>query len=84
MPACAVTGAAGHLGRLAVQELLVRGVAAFDVVGSLVGGGTHQCQAGSAEPESHPRPRRRFSPAAGVGPLAPRADFHSRPESVPL
>ena len=28
----AITGAAGHLGRLAVQELLVRGVFASDIV----------------------------------------------------
>ncbi len=32
MPTYAVTGAAGHLGRLAVQELLARGVPASDVV----------------------------------------------------
>jgi NAD(P)H dehydrogenase (quinone) len=32
MPTYAVTGASGHLGRLAVQELLARGVPASDVV----------------------------------------------------
>ena len=32
MPTYAVTGASGHLGRLAVQELLARGVPAADVV----------------------------------------------------
>jgi uncharacterized protein YbjT (DUF2867 family) len=32
MPTYAVTGAFGHLGRLAVQELLARGVPASDVV----------------------------------------------------
>jgi len=32
MPTYAVTGASGHLGRLAVQELLSRGVPAADVV----------------------------------------------------
>ncbi len=31
MPTYAVTGASGHLGRLAVQELLARGVPASDV-----------------------------------------------------
>lgn len=32
MPTYAVTGASGHLGRLAVQELLARAVPAADVV----------------------------------------------------
>jgi len=32
MPSYAVTGASGHLGRLAVQELLARGVPASDIV----------------------------------------------------
>jgi len=32
VPTYAVTGASGHLGRLAVQELLARGVPASDVV----------------------------------------------------
>ena len=32
MPTYAVTGASGHLGRLAVQELLARGVPTADVV----------------------------------------------------
>ena len=32
MPTYAVTGASGHLGRLAVQELLARGVPAAEVV----------------------------------------------------
>ncbi|WP_199444119.1 SDR family oxidoreductase [Umezawaea beigongshangensis] len=32
MSTCAVTGASGHLGRLVVEELLARGVAAADVV----------------------------------------------------
>ena len=61
MSTYAVTGASGHLGRLAVQELLARGVPPSDVVavvrtlgkaGDLADRGVQVRQADYARPES--------------------------------